>query len=180
MSKQRVWQKPRCLTTPIWEDTGLPHPCRAACGARLREGTLGGGVLTIGEGFGCRSKAVPGLQSGPAPVVSEDPAVVAATALPSGASSSCSRLSCRGELPRDSKSGGEALPVGPEADGREAGVAARDAGGPHSARGHVHGCLGDEVRPGSSGWEAGIILGRKLGWPGKKAWGRPGVTVGKE
>lgn len=180
MSKQRVWQKPQCLSTPIWEDTGLPHPCLLRVAPALEKEHWGGGVLTIGEGFGCRSTAVPGLQSGPATVVSEDPAVVAATALPSGASSSCSRLSCRGELPRDSKSGGEALPVGPEAEGREAGVAARDAGGPHSARGHAHGCLGGEVRPGSSGCEAGIISGRKLGWPGKKAWGRLGVTVGKE
>lgn len=44
----------------------------------------------------------------------------------------------------------------------------------------MHGGLGGEVLPGSSGFEAGIISDRKLGWPGKKAWGRLGVTEGKE
>lgn len=90
-------------------------------------------MLTIGDAFGCRSQDAAGLQSGPAPAVPEDPAVPVAVALPSGASSSCSRLSCRGELPRDWKSGGEALPGGPEAGGGEAGVAARDAAGPRSS-----------------------------------------------
>jgi hypothetical protein len=56
-----------------------------------------------------------------------------APALPSGVSSSCSRLSCRGELPRDWKSGGEALPVATTmAEG--GGVAEQ-----------VHGCLRSEV-----------------------------------
>lgn len=134
-------------------------------------------TLTIGAVFGCRSQEVPGLQSGPA--VPEDPAVAAAAELPSGASSSCSRLSCRGELPRDWKSGGDALPVGPEAGAGEAGVAARDAAGPRSAWGQAHGCLGGDVRPASSGCEAGITCDRKSGWPGKKAWGRPGGTAGR-
>lgn len=93
-------------------------------------------MLTTGEAFGCRSQDVAGLQSGPAPAVPavpEAPVAPAAALLPSGASSSCSRLSCRGELPRDWKSGGEALPGGPEAASGEAGVAARDAAGPRSA-----------------------------------------------
>lgn len=140
-------------------------------------------MLTIGEAFGCRSQDVEGLQSGPAPTVPAvpaGPAVPEAAALPSGTSSSCSRLSCRGELPRDWKSGGEALPGGPEADGGDTGVAAREAASPRSARGHVHGALWGEVWLGSSGCEAGIISDKKLGWPGKKAWDRLGVTEGKE
>lgn len=84
-------------------------------------------ILTVGGASSCWSRDVAGLQSaGPAPVVPEAPAA----ALPSGASSSCSRLSCRGELPRDSKRGGEALPVGSAANSGETGVAARDAGCP--------------------------------------------------
>lgn len=112
-------------------------PTSAACLPALEKGHQE--ILTVVSAFGCRSQAEPGLQSGPAP------AAPVAEALPSGVSSSCSRLSCRGELPRDWKSGGEVLPAGPAADGRVAGVATRDAGGPCSARGHACGCLGNEV-----------------------------------
>lgn len=95
---------------------------------------------------------------------------------PSGASSSCNRLSCRGELPREWKSGGEVLPADPAAEGRAAWAATCDTDSPRSARAHVCGCLGDEVRPGNSGCEAGITSDGKFGWPGKKAGGRLGVT----
>lgn len=155
--------------------TCLRPPRRAAPAASLENERRE--TLTMGAAFGCRSQEVPGLQSGPA--VPEDPAVAAAAELPSGASSSCSRLSCSGELPRDWKSGGDALPVGPEAGAGEAGVAARDAAGPRSAWGQAHGCLGGDVRPASSGCEAGITCDRKSGWPGKKAWGRLGGTAGR-
>lgn len=128
------------------------------------------GILPLGGAVGGQSQDVLGLQSGPAPAV---PAAPAAPVLPSGASSSCSRLSCRGELPRDWKSGGEARPEGPVADSGVAGVATRVTGGPHSARGQGQGCLWGEVRPGNSGCEAGKI------WLGKKADGRFGVTGGK-
>lgn len=129
------------------------------------------GILALGGAFGSQSQGVPGLQSGPAPAVPVVPAAVPVpAALPSGASSSWSRLSCRGELPRDWKSGGEARPGGPVAD---SGVAPRDAGGPRSTRGQVLGCLGGEVRPGHSGCEVGVI------WLGKKAVGRFGMTGGK-
>lgn len=97
------------------------------------------GILAFGGAFGGQSQDVPGLQSGPAT------AVPAAVVLPSGASSSWSRLSCRGELPRDWKSGGEARPNGPVDDTGVAGVATPDTGGQHSARGQAHDCLGGEV-----------------------------------
>lgn len=129
----------------------------------------------MGGAFGCQSQDVAGLQSGPVPAV---PAVAEAAGQPSGASSSCSRLSCRGELPRDWKSGGEARPAGPVADSGVAGVATRDTGVPCSARGQAHGCLGGEVRPKNSGCEAGT-WGGKSGWPGKKAWGRGGGAGAK-
>lgn len=136
-------------------------------------------VLTVERAFGCWLQAAPGLQSGPAPVVpavTMVPAVAVAAVLPSGVSSSCSRLSCRGELPRDWKSGGEALPVGAATDSGVAGVVALEASGPCSARGQAHGCLGGEVRPGNSGCEAGSTSDGKLGWLVKKAWGRFEVT----
>lgn len=132
-------------------------------------------VLTVGGAGGCQSQEVLGLLSGPAPVA---PAAPAAGVQPSGASSSCSRLSCRGELPRDWNRGGDARPVGPAADRGVAGVATRDAGGPRSARGQAQGRVGGEVRPGSWGCEAGV-WDAKFGWPGKKAWGRLGVTGAK-
>lgn len=128
------------------------------------------GSLALGGAFGSQSQGAPGLQSGPAAAV---PTVPTAVTLPSGASSSWSRLSCRGELPRDWRSGGEARPDGPAADSGVAGVAPRDTGGPCSARGQVLGCLGGEVRPGDSGCEVGVM------WLGKKAVGRFGITGGK-
>lgn len=100
------------------------------------------GILAFGGAFGGQSQDVPGLQSGPAPAVSVVPAAVV---LPSGASSSWSRLSCRGELPRDWKSGGEARPNGPVDDTGVAGVATRDTGGQRSARGQAHDCFGGEI-----------------------------------
>lgn len=119
--------------------------------------------LTVGGAFGCWSREVPGGQSGLAAAVPGLPKVAVAPALPSGGSSICSRLSCSGELPRDWKSGGEALPVATTADG---GVA-----------GQVQGCLGSEVCWGHWGCEAGVISEGSVGWPGK--WGWPGRKAGR-
>ena len=135
-------------------------------------------VLTVGGDLGCQSQDEPGLQSAPAPTV---PTAPVAAAVPSGASSSCIRLSCSGELPRDWKSAGEVLSGGPAARGGVPGVAMRNAGGPRSAGAHGHGCLGVEVRSGkNSGCEAGGISDTKFSWPGKKAGGKAGVTGEKE
>lgn len=105
------------------------------------------------------------MQSGLAAAVPGLPQVAVAPALPSGGSSICSRLSCKGELPRDWKSGGEALPAATVADG---GVAGR-----------VQGRLGSGVCWGTSGWEPGVTPEGSRGWPGKKAWDRFGATGGK-
>lgn len=135
-------------------------------------------VLTVWGDLGCQSQDEPGLQSAPAPTV---PVAPVAAAGPSGASSSCMRLSCSGELPRDWKSGGEVLSGGPAEGAGVPGVATRDMGGPCSAGAHGHGCLGAEVRSGkNSGCEAGGISDAKFGWLGKKAGGKAGVTGEKE
>lgn len=135
-------------------------------------------VLTVGGDWGCQSQDEPGLQLAPAPTV---PTAPVAAAVPSGASSSCIRLSCSGELPRDWKSAGEVLSGSPAAEGGVPGVATRDVDSPRSAGAHGHGCLGAEVRSGKkSGCEAGGISDAKFRWSGKKAAGRAGVTGEKE
>lgn len=105
--------------------------------------------LTAGGAFGKRSGTVPGLWSGPVAAVPEVPA---APMPPSGTSSSCSRLSCRGELPRDWNRGGDVLPLVPAA-GQKA------LGG-----------LGSELWLGSSGGEAEVTGASRPGWLGE-AWG---------